>query len=312
MRHPGDLVAAGDQRGAQIGVAAAVGDVPLPGRDDLERLVALLVEVRDALGGLSARRRGRRRRGARRPTISRAVNVVLPESSANAARPCVVGDPLRHVAQDAAVATDDRAVGQLQLAPPLDVGEVAERAAHGDAGALVHLGGVVGEDRHLDAEQRRADGGAEQVLVALVVRVRDERDAGGDQLGAGGLDVDRSVGVVVRDPVVGAGVVAGLELGLGDGGLVGDVPQRRGVLLVGLAAGDVAQERALARRSATPRRSSCTSGSSRPTAPACARGCSNTFSSSTTSSLHRSMKLRRLIDTWRFGSGSAGGVKSGS
>ena len=42
----------------------------------------------------------------------------------------------------------------------------------------------------LDVEQRRADRGAEQVLVALVVGVRDERDAGGQQLGAGGLDVD--------------------------------------------------------------------------------------------------------------------------
>ena len=48
-----------------------------------------------------------------------------------------------------------------------------------------------------------------------------------------------------RDAVVGAGVLARLELGLGDGGLVGDVPQRRCVLLVCLAACDVAQEGAL-------------------------------------------------------------------
>ena len=69
--NPADLVAAGDQRGTEVGVAAAVGDVPLPGRDDLERLVAPLVEVRHALGGLrvavevagGAQRVGRSSRG---------------------------------------------------------------------------------------------------------------------------------------------------------------------------------------------------------------------------------------------------------
>ena len=48
----------------------------------------------------------------------------------------------------------DRAGRQLQLAPPLHVGEVAEGAAHRDAGALVHLGRRVGHDRHLDPEHR--------------------------------------------------------------------------------------------------------------------------------------------------------------
>ena len=49
---PVDLVAARDELLAQVGVAAAVGDVPLAGRDDLERLVAPLVEVGHALGRL--------------------------------------------------------------------------------------------------------------------------------------------------------------------------------------------------------------------------------------------------------------------
>ena len=241
---PADLVAAGDERGSEVGVAAAVGDVPLPGRDDLERLVAPLVEVRDALGRLrvalevagGAERVGRHLAGRERGLAGE-----LGERRTAG----VVGDPLRHVGEDAAVAADDGAVGQLQLAPPLDVGEVAERAAHGDAGALVHLGGMVGQHGNLDAEQRRADGGAEQVLVALVVRVGDERHARGDQLRTRGLDVDGAARVVVGHPVVRAGIVAGLELGLGDGGLVRDVPQRGGVLLVRLAAGDVAQEGAL-------------------------------------------------------------------
>ena len=80
--------------------------------------------------------------------------------------------------------------GSSQLAPPLHVGEVAEGAAHRDAGALVGLGGRVGDDRDLDAEDRRGDGRAEQRLVALVVGVGDQRDDGRDQLGPGGLDVD--------------------------------------------------------------------------------------------------------------------------
>ena len=87
-----------------------------------------------------------------------------------------------------AVATDDGAHRQVQLAPPGDVGEVAEGAAHRDAGALVGLRGLVRDDRDLDAEDRRGDGGAEERLVALVVGVGDQRDDGGDQLGAGGLD----------------------------------------------------------------------------------------------------------------------------
>ena len=85
----------------------------------------------------------------------------------------------------------------------------------------------------------------EERLVALVVGVRDQRDHRRDQLGAGGLDVDRlAVRPVERHPVVVAGVVAGLELGLGDGGLERDVPQGRRLLQVGLAAREVAQERA--------------------------------------------------------------------
>ena len=46
--------------------------------------------------------------------------------------------------------------------------------------------------------------------------------------------------------MVGAGVLPGLELCLGDRRLEGDVPQRRRLLQVGLTAGEVAQERALA------------------------------------------------------------------
>ena len=48
-----------------------------------------------------------------------------------------------------------------------------------------------------------------------------------------------------RDPVVGAGALAVLELGLGDRGAEGDVPEGRRLLGVGLAAGEVVQEHPL-------------------------------------------------------------------
>ena len=243
---PGDLVGAREHLVADVGLAATVADVPLPGRDDLERLVALLVEVRHPLRALrlavevAGLAQGRHDRLAR--AEGRLALELFVRRGGTLAR-----EPLRRLAQDPPVATDHGAHRQVELAPPHHVGEVTERAAHRDAGALVGLGGRVGEDRDLDAEDRAGHGGAEERLVALVVGVRDQRDDARDQLGTGGLDVDRlAVGAVERDAVVGARVVARLELGLGDGGLEGDVPQGRRLLEVGLAAGVVAQEGGLA------------------------------------------------------------------
>ncbi len=261
-----ELLAAVQQLLAQVArravgrrpVATAVADVPLARRDDLERLVALLEEVRLALGrhGLAVE-------------VARVAQRVDDDLSCGERRlagelgehalPRVGRDPVRGVARDPTVARDDRARRELQLAPPLHVGEVAERAAHRDARALVALGGGVGEDGQLDVEQRRAHRGAEQVLVPLVVGVRDERHARGEQLGARRLDVDGRAVVrgarrdaVERDLVEVARVVARLELGLRDGGLERHVPQPGRLGLVRLAAREVAQERAL-RRGAGPR-----------------------------------------------------------
>ena len=70
---------------------------------------------------------------------------------------------------------------------------------------------------------------AEERLVALVVGVRDERDATGEQLRSRGVDVHGAgvVGAVEGDAVIGAGTLAVLEFGLGDGGSKVDVPERR-------------------------------------------------------------------------------------
>ena len=99
------------------------------------------------------------------------------------------------------------------------------------------------QNRHLDLEQRGVDFLAEVLLVTFVIRVGDQRGASGQQLGAGGLDVDW--GAVLKAEshlVVEARVFAGLKLGLSHCGLEGHVPQAGGVLLVGLATSEVAQE----------------------------------------------------------------------
>ena len=185
----------------------------------------------------------------------------------------VGGDPLRGLADDAAVAAHDRAGGQLEFAPPGDVGEVAEGADHGDAGALVRLGERVGLDLHLDAEQGRGDLLAEQRLVALVVGVRHERGAGGQQLGAGGLDEDLvAVFGEERVAVVGAGDFAVLELGLGHRGAERDVPQGGSLGHVGVAGGQVGQEARAGRSRGTCHRWSGRSGPSRRTGPGSGTG----------------------------------------
>ena len=86
-------------------------------------------------------------------------------------------------------------VGRSQLAPP--VTSVMSPKVQIIAMPVPFSGRPAwwASDRHLDAEQRRAHRRAEQRLVALVVGVGDQRDARGEQLGPGGLDVHRSPSV---------------------------------------------------------------------------------------------------------------------
>ena len=91
------------------------------------------------------------------------------------------------------------------------------------------------------------DLGAEQRLVALVVGMRDERDARRDQLGPRRVDLDEAVAVGAReaDAVIGARLLAILELRLRDGRAEVHVPQRRRFELIREAALEQAQERQL-------------------------------------------------------------------
>ena len=133
----------------------------------------------------------------------------------------------------AAVALDDGADGQRQLAPPRDVGGVAERADHRHARALLGVGQRVGDDRDGRAEQRRDDRLAEHRLVALVVGVGDDGHAGGQQLRPRRVDQERAVGAAEHELVVRPGDLAVVELGLGDRRAHVDVPQRRRLAAVG-------------------------------------------------------------------------------
>ena len=100
-------------------VAAAVADVPLAGGDDLERLVALLVEVGLPLGRPSARRRGRRTRAAAPTIASRALKDGLAgELGVRRRRAASAASHSGVSREQAAVAADDGADRQLQLAPP--------------------------------------------------------------------------------------------------------------------------------------------------------------------------------------------------
>ena len=255
-RVPGKLPPAAEQRGAQAGVPAAVPDVPLPGGHDLQRQLAPLVELHRVLGRLGI--------AAQLASVGQQAGHPLPGLPGRRAGQPGVGGPARRavdprwrVGQQPAVAADHRPGRQPQLPPPGHVGGVAERAHHRDAGALARLGQPVREDRHLHAEHRRADGAADQAGVPLVVGMRDQRHASGQQLGPGGGDqhlaaalargalISRAAGDGKGQPVIRGRDRPVLDFSLRDRGAEGDVPQGRGLGEVSLVPGEVAEEAAL-------------------------------------------------------------------
>jgi hypothetical protein len=136
----------------------------------------------------------------------------------------------------APVATHHLPQGQPLLPPPLHVGGVAERADHQDPRPLLPVHERAREDGNRNPEQRCDGPTAEQLLVALVVRVGGDRDAGGQELGAGGGDHERSPALDSEAHVVEcAPLRAVLDLGLGDRGSEVHVPQGRGLDLVDVA-----------------------------------------------------------------------------
>ncbi len=147
----------------------------------------------------------------------------------------------------AAVALDDGAHGQRQLAPPRDVGGVAERADHRHPRALLGVGQGMGDERDGRPEQRRDDRLAEHRPVALVVWVGDDRHAGGEELRPRRVDQERAVGAAEHELVVRPGDLAVVELGLGHRRAHVDVPQRRRLAAIREVARHEAQEPSLRR-----------------------------------------------------------------
>ena len=153
--------------------------------------------------------------------------------------------------RERAVRLDDGADRQVQLAPPRHVGDVAERADHRDAAALRGIGERVRLDRHAHAEQRRHHVAPEQRLIPRIVGMRDERDAGGNQLRPGRFDFNggaefcrlRRHGKL--DPVIRTRKVAIFELRLRHRRLEVDIPERRRLRLVRQPAVQETEEREL-------------------------------------------------------------------
>src|SRR5699024_11589851 len=67
------------------------------------------------------------------------------------------GDPLGDLEVEPTAAVDDRTRGQIEFAPPGNVGEVAEGADHGDACDLVGLRQFMCTNIEADDEERRAE-----------------------------------------------------------------------------------------------------------------------------------------------------------
>ena len=106
----------------------------------------------------------------------------------------------------------------------------------------------MGHNRHLYAKDGRGDHRAKQWLVAVVIGMRHEGNAGGQQLGARGFDKDVVAARAVEgEAVVGARHFFVFKLRLGHGCAERNVPQGGRHGLVGLAALDVANERQLRR-----------------------------------------------------------------
>jgi hypothetical protein len=291
-RVPVELLAAGEQLVAQVGVPAAVAQVPLPARDDLERPVAALVELHRVGDRLRLAEQVAGLGQQLHDPLLRLLDALAGQLGVR-----LHGHALGRRRHEAAVPADHAADRQVELAPPRDVGGVAEGADHRDAGALGGIGQLVRVHRHLDAEQRRRDGRAEQRRVALVVGVGDQGHAGRQQLRPGRLDQHRvGPGAGEGDPVVGARHLPVGQLGLRDGGLVVDVPQRGRLGGVRLAAGQVAQERALG-GPAGPVADGLVGVRPVHDRPSRLNSASKTFSSSADSRWHSSTKFCRLMLT---------------
>ena len=244
---PADLVALGEE----LILLVEQAHEPLAARDELERPLALLVELDAVLDRprLAAKRSRRAQlldddppRLRERPPGEPAIDGVggLGPQALPAPR---AEDDLRI---DPAVTAHHLPQRQPLGPPPQDVGGVAERAHHENAGPLLGIDQRAREDGHRHVEERGERPPAEEVAMARVVGVRGDPDARREQLGprrgdhelAAPFDRERHV-------VKGAAHGAVLHLGLRHGGLEVDVPHRGRLDRVDVALGPEVEEREL-------------------------------------------------------------------
>ena len=238
---PRHFFTAGEQRRSQRFIPASVADVPLATGDDFQWTISLFVElhrVRDwpwlglQVAGCAQQLNDQCLCLLHRFSCQRCV------LSATTLR----NDCRRRLGKNSTVATDDCASGQIELTPPHHVGEVTEGANHGDAGALVGLGEWVRVHTDFHIEQWRSNGLAEERCITRIVGMRNQTNAGRNQLGSGRFDDDVTSRTVERDRMISAGAFAILQLCLCNRSAEVDIPQRRCFLCVGLAACQVVEK----------------------------------------------------------------------
>ncbi len=227
---------------AALGIPGTVADVPLPARHDLEGSLAALVvadlvldgaRLTEQVAGLGEQAGDLAARGLGR----------LPAERLPCRDGAVAGQPLRALGLQPPVALDHRTEWEVELAPPHDIGAVAERADHRRAGALLWIGQCVGDHGDTDPEERGRDLRADEAPPASVVGVHDDRHTCREQFGAGRVDLDaRATLLVERHLVVRARRRPVLHLRLSDRGLEVDVPHGGGLAGICLAPGQVSQE----------------------------------------------------------------------
>ncbi len=125
---------------------------------------------------------------------------------------------------DHRVLVHHRDVRQAVALADLEVVRVVGRGHLDGAGAELRVDVLVGDDRDPAAGERQLDLGADQVPVALVVRVDGDRGVTQHRLGAGGGDDDGVLALAVADRDQLAVVVLVLHLDVRDGGQAARAP----------------------------------------------------------------------------------------
>ena len=156
-------------------------------------------------------------------------------------QPLVAGSEIVH----ATVLVEHDARVEPVLLPPRDVGRVAERAAHDESRPLLGVGLLVRHDGNLVTEQRNGRVLPDEVLVALVVGVREHTDARRQEFRPRGRDDEIPVSEPERHVVEHGVVLRVLYLRLRDGGVALRAPQRRRFLPIDPALLVEVDERAL-------------------------------------------------------------------